>query len=43
MMKDETKKSFITEFVGIKPKVYNFLTLDMKNKKICKGISRSVV
>ena len=41
--KDEINKGFISEFIGIRPKVYNMLTSEQKEKKVCKGVKKSVV
>jgi len=41
--KDETEGVRITEFVGLKPKMYAFTMEDGKCKKTAKGVSRPVV
>lgn len=41
-MKDETCGQTITEFVGLKPKMYSFIC-DGKEKKRAKGIKKSTV
>ena len=41
--KNETSEKIITEFVGLRPKLYSFKTDDGKEKKTCKGVKRSVV
>jgi hypothetical protein len=41
--KDETKDKVITEFVGVRPKCYSFLTNDNKESKKLKGITKCVV
>jgi len=42
MMKDETSGVEITEFVGLRPKLYSFKVNDYETKK-CKGIKKSIV
>ena len=41
-MKDETNSIPITEFVGLKPKMYSYTT-ESKEQKIAKGVQRAVV
>ena len=42
--KDELSGNFMTKFVALRSKMYSFTTLnEKKDKKICKGISRSLV
>jgi hypothetical protein len=41
--KDETNSKIITEFVGLRAKMYSFVTDDQKESKKAKGIKRSVV
>ena len=41
--KNETSEKLITEFVGLRPKLYSFKTDDGKEKKTCKGVRRNVV
>lgn len=43
MMKDECPNSEITEFVGLRSKLYSYKTDDHNVGKRCKGIKRSVV
>jgi hypothetical protein len=38
--KDETGDKIITEFVGVRPKCYSFLTNDNKESKKLKGITK---
>ena len=41
--KNETSEKIITEFIGLRPKLYSFKTDDGKEKKTCKGVKRNVV
>ena len=41
--KNETSEKIISEFIGLRPKLYSFRTNDGKEKKTCKGVKRSVV
>ena len=41
--KNETSEKIITEFVGLRPKLYSFKTDDGKEKKTCKGVKKNVV
>jgi hypothetical protein len=41
--KNETSEKLITEFVGLRPKLYSFKTDDDEEKKVCKGVKKSVV
>jgi len=43
LFKDEMSGKPITEFVGLRSKLYSFKTSDDEEKKICKGIKKSVV
>ena len=43
MMKDELAGKIMTEFVGLKAKLYSYKMLDEKETKKCKGIKKSVV
>jgi len=42
LMKDEACGKVITEFVGLRPKLYSFI-LDGEDHKKCKGVKKSVV
>ena len=42
MMKDECDGELVLEFVGLRPKVYNYSTKN-KEEKRCKGVKKSVV
>ena len=42
-MKDETNGVAITEFVGLKPKMYSYITDDGKEARRAKGVQRAVV
>jgi hypothetical protein len=45
-MKNESvdgEEHFITEFVGLRSKLYSYLTEDAEEHKKCKGVKRSVV
>jgi hypothetical protein len=41
--KNETSEKIITEFVGLRPKLYSFKTDDGHEKKTCKGVKKNVV
>lgn len=41
--KDETSGDEITEFIGLRSKMYSFMTNSMENEKRAKGISKAVV
>ena len=41
--KNETSEKLITEFIGLRPKLYSFKTDDGKVKKTCKGVKKYVV
>ena len=41
--KNETSEKQIIEFVGLRPKLYSFKTDDLKEKKTCKGVKKSIV
>jgi hypothetical protein len=41
--KDETKGVVISEFVGLRPKMYSFVTVDDHEVKKAKGVSKAVV
>jgi hypothetical protein len=41
--KNETNEKLITEFVGLRPKLYSFKTDDGHEKKTCKGVKKNVV
>ena len=41
--KDETSSKIITEFVGLRAKMYSFVTDDQKESKKAKSIKRTVV
>ena len=43
MMKDETAGKIIKEFVGLRAKLYSFITEDGKENKRCKGVKKQVV
>ena len=43
MMKDELAGKTMTEFVGLRAKLYSYKMLDEKETKKCKGIKKSVV
>jgi len=43
MMKDELGGKIVTEFVGLRAKLYSYKMLDEKETKKCKGIKKSVV
>ena len=43
MMKDETAGQEITDFVGLRSKLYSYKTDDQNVGKRCKGIKKSVV
>jgi len=43
MMKDELGGKIMTEFVGLRAKLYSHKMLDNKETKKCKGIKKSVV
>ena len=43
MMKDELGGKIMTEFVGLRPKMYSYKMLDERETKKCKGIKKSVV
>ena len=43
MMKDELGGKIMTEFVGLRAKLYSYKMLDEKETKKCKGIKKSVV
>ena len=43
MMKDELGGNIMTEFVGLRAKLYSYKMLDDKETKKCKGIKKSVV
>ena len=39
-MKDENKGNLITEFIGLRPKMYSILEADGHEKKTAKGIDK---
>ena len=43
MMKDELGCKIITEYVGLRAKLYSYKMLNKKETKKCKGIKKSVV
>jgi len=43
MMKDELGGKIMTEFVGLRAKLYSYKMLDEKETKKCKGIKKTVV
>jgi len=43
MMKDELAGKTMTEFDGLRAKLYSYKMLDEKETKKCKGIKKSVV
>ena len=43
MMKDELAGKIMTEFVGLRAKLYSYKMLDDIETKKCKGIKKSVV
>ena len=42
-MKGEFKGKIISEFVGLKPKMYSLVDVDVEESKIAKGVNRGVV
>ena len=43
MMKDEAGGKFISQFVGLRPKLYGFVTIGDDPVLKCKGVKKSVV
>ena len=43
MMKDETAGDEIIEFIGLRSKLYSYITENEEKVKICKGIKKQVV
>ena len=41
--KDELGGEIITEFVGLRPKLYSYVTMNNKEEKKCKGIRKTIV
>ena len=42
-MKGELKRKIISEFVGLKSKMYSLVDMDVEESKIAKGVNRGVV
>ena len=42
-MKDEVKGKIISEFIGLKSKMYSIVTVDNKEIKKAKGVNKNVV
>ena len=42
-MKDEFKGKMISEFVGLKTKIYSLIDLDSKENKKAKGVIKNIV
>ena len=43
LLKNETGSNLILEYVGLRAKMYSLLCLDNKEKRVCKGVQKSVI